>query len=108
MFFSLCFCTLSSDRYHQFLGRHIYSAHQQRAEPHPVHPNHAAFQRDHSTGVGQLQTEKASAQRPPASSSITHVAGNVAPAGKQPRRRSGAPIGYDRHSGKAHPRGESR
>jgi len=78
---------LSLRRYHQLLGGHIHPAHQQCPEPDPLHADHAAFQRDHSAGVGQLQAEEASAERPPASPSVAHLAGDVAAAGEQPGPR---------------------
>lgn len=92
-------------RYHQLLGGHIHSAHQQRPEPHPLHTNHASFQRDHPAGVGELQAEEASAQQPAGSPSVAHLAGAVARAGQRPQRHRRAPAGNRRLTPQAHPRG---
>lgn len=99
-------CAVSLLRHHQLLGGHIYSSHQQRPEPHPLHADHAAFQRDHSAGMGELQTEETSAQRTRRSSSVAHLAGNVAAAREQPRPHHGGSAGEVRHAHQAHPRGK--
>lgn len=105
--YTALFTSSSLLRHHQLLGGHIHPAHKQRPEPHPVHADHAAFQRDHPAGVGELQAEEASAQRSAASSPVAHLAGDVAPAGEQPRPRRGAPTaGNTRHDTQTHPCGK--
>lgn len=93
-------------RYHQLMGGHIHSPHQQCPEPNPLHADDTALQGNHHTGVGQLQTGAASAQRTPASPSLAHLARNVAPAGQQPWPRCRAPSGNDRRHSQAHPCGK--
>lgn len=66
------------------MGRHLHSADQQRSQPHLVHADHAALQRDTAAGVVQLQTAETPHQQPPGSSAFLYVAGNVASARKQP------------------------
>ncbi|XP_035600506.1 relaxin receptor 1 isoform X4 [Oncorhynchus keta] len=69
---------------HQLLGGDLHSAHQQRPQPHPVHPDHTAIQRDHPPGVGQLQAEETSDEQPHSPPTLIHVAGDVASPRKQP------------------------
>lgn len=52
--------------------------------------------------MGKLPAEEASAQRPPSSTSISNMAGNVAPAGKQQWPHHGSPAGNYRHDSQAH------
>lgn len=52
--------------------------------------------------MGELQAEEASPQWSPSPSSVAHLAGNVAPAGKQPQPRHRATTGNNKHTSQAH------
>lgn len=56
--------------------------------------------------MGKLQTEETSAQRTRRSSSVAHLAGDVAPARDQPRPHRRGPAGKVRHAHQAHPGGK--
>lgn len=91
------------NRNHQLLGGDLHPAHQQCPQPHPVHLDHTAIQRDHPPGVGQLQAEETTNEQPPSPPPLIDVAGDVATPREQPdsdfaRRQPDASLGNVLHN----------
>lgn len=91
------------NRNHQLLGGDLHPAHQQCPQPHPVHLDHTAIQRDHPPGVGKLQAEETTNEQPPSPPPLIDVAGDVATPREQPdsdfaRRQPDASLGNVLHN----------